>query len=98
LSWVKGDWNTVVSENFQTGYHDQNTAVTSQFYRDIQPYSVVNLTTTYTGIKNVTLSGGISNVFNATPPFTNSQSTGILLDYASAVGRAYILSATYKFF
>jgi iron complex outermembrane receptor protein len=99
LSWVKGDWNTVLSENFQTGYHDQNTAVTSQFYRDISPYSVVNLTTSYTGIKNVTLSGGVNNLFNVRPPLTNSQSaTGLLLDYASAVGRAYILTATYKFF
>jgi len=98
MSWVKGAWNTVVSENYQSGYHDQNTAVTSQYYRDISSYSVTNLTTTYTGFKNVTLSAGISNVFNVMPPYTNSNSTGILLDYASAVGRAYILSATYKFF
>jgi len=97
VGWVDGPWSTVVAENFQTGYHDQN-AVLSQYYRDIASYSVVNWTTTYSGIKNVTLSAGISNVFDRMPPYTNSQATGILLDYASAVGRAYILTATYKFF
>ncbi|HEX8958015.1 MAG TPA: TonB-dependent receptor, partial [Burkholderiaceae bacterium] len=98
LSWLYGNWNTVLSENYQSGYHDQNSAVTSQYYRDISSYSVTSITTTYTGIKNLVLSAGISNVFNAPPPETNSQATGILLDYASAVGRAYIVSATYKFF
>jgi iron complex outermembrane receptor protein len=98
LTWNYGDWSTVVSENYQSGYHDQNTAVTSQYYGDISSYSVTNLTTTYTGIKNVVLSAGISNLFNAAPPETNSQATGILLDYASAVGRAYIVTITYKFF
>jgi iron complex outermembrane receptor protein len=98
MTWNYGDWSTVVSENYQSGYHDQNTAVTSQFYRDISSYSVTNLTTTYTGIKNLVLSAGISNLFNAAPPETNSQATGILLDYASAVGRAYIVTITYKFF
>ncbi len=97
VSWADGPWNTVVSENFQTGYHDQN-AVLPQYYRDIASYSVTNLTTTYSGVKNVVLSAGISNVFNRMPPYTNSQSTGILLDYASAVGRAYIASVTYKFY
>ncbi|HSY27370.1 MAG TPA: TonB-dependent receptor, partial [Burkholderiaceae bacterium] len=43
MSWIKGAWNTVVSENYQSGYRDQNTAVTSQYYRDISSYSVTNL-------------------------------------------------------
>jgi len=98
LSWQYGSWGAVLSENYQSGYHDQNTAVTSQYYRNISSYSVTNLTTSYTRIKNLTLTAGVSNLFNQAPPETNSQSTGILLDYASAVGRAYILSATYKFF
>lgn len=97
LSWIKNDWNTVLTENYQSGYHDQN-SVLSQYRRDISSYSVTNLTTTYSGIKNTVLSVGISNLFNRMPPETNSQATGILLDYASAVGRAYIITATYKFF
>ena len=98
LGWQYGSWSTTLSENYESGYHDQDTAVTPQYYRDISSYSVTNITTSYTGIKNVILTAGISNLFNAAPPETNSQATGILLDYASAVGRAYMASVTYKFY
>jgi len=97
VEWDKGAWTTTVSDNYQTSYHDLN-AVLPQYYHTIPSYSVVNATTSYAGIKNLILSAGISNVFDRSPPPTNSNSTGILLDYASAVGRAYIFSATYKFY
>ena len=97
VEWDKGAWATTVSDNYQTSYHDLNN-VLPQYYNTIPSYSVVNATTSYSGIKNLILTTGIGNVFDRSPPRTNSNSTGILLDYASAVGRAYIFSATYKFY
>ena len=96
VRWSKGDWGAVVSDNYQTSYHDQN-SVLPQYYHTIPSYSVVNATTTYTGIKNMALTFGVSNLFNRYPPATNSQSTGVLINYASAVGRAYQFNASYSF-
>lgn len=97
VEWDKGAWVTTVSDNYQTGYHDQN-SVLPQYYNTISSYSVVNATTSYAGIKNLVVTVGISNVFNRMPPYTNSNSTGLLLDYASAVGRAYQFGLAYKFY
>ena len=97
VEWDKGAWITTVSDNYQTGYHDQN-SVLAQYDNTISSYSVVNATTSFSGVKNLVMSVGISNVFNRMPPYTNSNSTGLLLDYASAVGRAYQFGLTYKFY
>jgi iron complex outermembrane receptor protein len=96
LQWNNGPWAATVAEKYQSGYHD-GTAVATSYYRDISSYSITNFTGSYSGIKNLTLSAGIQNLFAVKPPITNTQSTGLLTPIDSIVGRAYMLSATYKF-
>ena len=98
LAWNKGNWSAQLTQNFNTGYHDQN-LVAPQYYRDIESYSVWNLMGSYTGFKNTVITAGISNMFAAIPPMTNSNAYtyGYLSSVASPVGRAFNIKATYNF-
>jgi iron complex outermembrane receptor protein len=98
LSWALGDWNTQLSQNYNSKYEDQN-LVAAQYFREIEPYSVWNWTTTYNGIKHVSIVAGVTNLLDADPPVTNHSgyTYGYLSSAASPVGRAYNLRLTYNF-
>ena len=51
------------------------------FNPDVASYTVYNLSATYTGFKNLTLTGGIKNLFDTDPPFTAHN-----LDFAAGAG------------
>ena len=70
LNWSKGDWSAQITQNYNTGYHDQKLGGSSVL-RDIKPYQVFNLTGTYRGFKNFTIVAGITNLFDVNPPVTN---------------------------
>ena len=97
LNWSKGDWNTQLTQNYNTGYHDQN-LVAAQYFRDIKPYTVYNFTMTYKGFKNITIVLGVNNLFDVNPPVTNhSGYNGYLSSAASPLGRAFNTRFTYTF-
>ena len=105
LTYTKDVWSGTVSQSFTNGYKDQKPVgtVPAGFNPDIGSYEVFNVSGTYTGIKNLTLTAGIKNILNTDPPFTAHN-----LDFAAGAGwdprvadprgRAYTLRATYKFF
>jgi iron complex outermembrane receptor protein len=98
LNWASGNWNSTLTQNYNSKYHDQN-LVAQQYWRDINSMKMWNLTTTYSGFKNIQVTAGITNLFNAEPPATNSSlySFGYLSSAASPIGRAYNVRATYTF-
>ncbi len=98
LNWKSGDWTAQLTQNYNTGYDDQN-LVAAQYFREIKPYQVWNLTGTYNGFKHISLTAGVTNLFDAAPPVTNHSgySFGYLSSAASPIGRAYNLRATYNF-
>src|SRR4029453_19142561 len=68
VNWTLGPWSATLSENFQTGVYDQ--------FPDLQPrktgdYDVWNLSLSYAGFPNWTVSAGIKNLFDRSPPFSN---------------------------
>ena len=100
VGWAGGDWKTQFTESFNSTYRDQNlTPVPAANHHTISSYSLVNWSTSYTGIKYVTLVAGINNLFDRMPPATNSSlySYGYLSSAASPIGRTWIGSVTYKF-
>ncbi|WMW79624.1 TonB-dependent receptor [Undibacterium cyanobacteriorum] len=98
MNWTKGDWTAQITQNYNTGYHDQN-LVAAQYFRDIKPYQVFNLTTTYRGFKNFTIVAGITNLFDVNPPVTNHNGyNGYLSSAASPIGRAFNTRITYTFY
>jgi iron complex outermembrane receptor protein len=98
LSWDRGDWASQLTQNFNTGYHDQN-LVAPEYFRDIESYSIWNWTVNYRGFKNMAISAGISNLLNARPPVTNhnAYTYGYLSSAASPVGRALNVRLSYDF-
>ena len=99
LNWTKGDYTTQLTQNYNSGYHDQN-LVAQQYWRDIKPYQVWNLTGSFRGIKDTNITVGVTNLFNADPPITNHSgyTYGYLSSAASPIGRAINASVSYKFF
>jgi len=99
LSWSKGDFSAQLTNNFNSKYKDANVAVQPQYYRDISSYSAWALTGTWRAQKQVTVTAGITNLFDKAPPITNNTvySYAYLSSAANPTGRAYNLRVTYSF-
>jgi iron complex outermembrane receptor protein len=99
LSWSSGDWAAQLTNVFASKYHDANTAVTQQYYRDISSVSLWNLTASWNGNKQVKITAGVNNLFDKAPPITNNTvySNGYLSSAVNPVGRAYNVRVTYSF-
>ncbi len=99
LTWRQGPWSATVAHNFRTRYDDQN-LVDAQYFNRVSSYSLVNLSGTYTGFANVTLTAGVKNLFDKDPPFSNQGTVfqkGYDPRYTDAIGRALYLRGTYAF-
>ncbi len=75
LTVSKGDWSGVLAQNFSTGYADQlpdggKSTPPPGFNPRVGNYTTYNLSATYTGFKNFTLTGSLINLLNTDPPFT----------------------------
>ena len=75
LTLAKGDWSGVLAQNFSSGYKDQlpdggKSTPPAGFKPKVDSYITYNLSATYTGFKNFTLTGSLINLLNTDPPFT----------------------------
>lgn len=99
LTWRGGPWSATIAHNFKTGYDDQNLDV-GQLTNQVPSYSLVNLSGTYTGLRNVSLTAGIKNLFDKGPPFSNQGTLfqkGYDPRYTDAIGRALYVRGLYTF-
>jgi iron complex outermembrane receptor protein len=99
LTWRSGVWSATLAHNFKTGYDDQN-LVDEEFRQRVPSYSLVNLSGTYTGFKNVSLTAGVKNLFDKEPPFSNQGTVfqkGYDPRYTDPIGRALDLRGSYSF-
>ncbi len=103
IAWQSEDWKVQLSQRYQSKVRDQNlaarvTAVGSVGARDVAAYEQYNLTTTWSGIKNLKLGLAISNLFDRNPPQTNHNGyNGYLTSSVDVLGRAYRVTAEYAF-
>ena len=98
LGWNRADWAAQLTQNYNSGYTDQN-LVAAGYVRNIASYKAWNMTTTYSGFKHIQIVAGVTNMFDARPPITNHNgyTFGYLSSVASPIGRAFNLRATYNF-
>ena len=83
----------------KTGYTDQN-QVDPGFENEVKAYTLVDISGTWSGLKNTTVTLGVKNLFDTKPPFTNQGTVfqkGYDPRFADAVGRAYMIRAAYNF-
>ncbi|MFM8738304.1 MAG: TonB-dependent receptor domain-containing protein [Betaproteobacteria bacterium] len=110
LTRSKGSWITTVSQVFRSGYNDQVLpgvaagAVTPPDWKSrVDSYTTYNMAVTYTGIKNLRVTGLIKNVFDRDPPFavTYDSNFGSGSSWEPRVadprGRAFVVSFDYRF-
>ncbi len=105
FTYVRGPWATTLSQSYVAGYKDEVPVgvVPPGFNPDVDSYTTYGLSSTYTGIKNLSITAGVKNLLDEDPPFTAHN-----LDFAAGAGwdprvadprgRAFTLRVNYKFF
>ncbi|MFL6660361.1 MAG: TonB-dependent receptor domain-containing protein, partial [Massilia sp.] len=110
LSFKQGNWSALLQNVYRAGYLDQvlpgvasGKVTPSNYNPKVDAYSIFHVSATYTGIKNLTLTAGIKNLFDKDPPFaiTYDGNTGAGSSWEPRVadprGRSLTLMANYKF-
>jgi iron complex outermembrane receptor protein len=110
VTYKQGDWSGMFQNIYRGGYTDQvlpgvaNGLVKPANYDPkVKAYSIFNASVNYTGIKSLTLTAGIKNLFDTDPPFaiTYDGNSGAGSSWEPRVadprGRSFTLMANYKF-
>jgi iron complex outermembrane recepter protein len=95
VGWERGPWVVTAQHAYQTGYLDYSGE------RNVSSYDLVNLNVQWKGIKNLTVTGGVRNVFDKKPPLSDQDDyfqVGFDPTYADVKGRAFYVKLGYKFF
>ncbi|MFB9241487.1 TonB-dependent receptor [Massilia antarctica] len=110
VTFARGDWSAMFQNVYRSGYTDQvlpgvasGRIVPSNYNAKVDPYSIFHASLSYTGVKNLSLTAGIKNLFDKDPPFaiTYDGNTGAGSSWEPRVadprGRSLTLMANYKF-
>ena len=105
FTYTKNDWSTTLFQYYTSGYKDEvpaGVANAPDYNPDVDSYTIYNLSTTYSGLKNWTFTGSVKHLLNTDPPFTAHNvdfAAGTAWDprVANPRGRAYMFRLTYKF-
>jgi iron complex outermembrane recepter protein len=108
VSWSQGDWSSTLSQSYSSGYRAEvdgfgSGVVPPGYVSTVKPYMLFNLSATYKGIKNLSLTAGVKNLFDKDPSFSghnvdNVAGAGWDARVGDPRGRAFTLLAKYKFF
>ena len=111
LSYKRGDWSSTFSQVYKSGYNDQvlpgvasGRVSPPDFNAKVKDYTTYNLSATYTGIKNLSVTGLVKNLLDTDPPFaaTYDSNFGSGSSWEPRVadprGRAFVVNVEYKFF
>lgn len=101
LNWSYENWKMIFEQQFMRGYKDQNGIGEDKFdHHRVSDYTLYNISSTYSGFKNLELTAGIKNIFDQNPPASNVTDNfqyGYDSSYADPLGRTYFVRGTYKF-
>jgi iron complex outermembrane receptor protein len=105
LTWQAGSWSTTFSQQYQKRYNDLPATDPFGFGaepRKVSAYDIYGLQTSYSGVKGLTLTVGVRNLFDTDPPYTNaggqtSFQAGYDPTYADPRGRFFYGRIQYKF-
>jgi iron complex outermembrane receptor protein len=104
FNWQQGPWSAVLLNRYRSGYDDANAAagLLDPVYEQnrVGAFSTWDLSVSWAGIKGLTLTAGILNLFDEDPPFTNKGDgfqVGYDERYANPLGRQFLLRASYEF-
>jgi iron complex outermembrane recepter protein len=93
-TWTSGAWNATLAQRYKSGYRDQGDE------NDVDSYALHDLSVSYTGVKGLTLTVGVNNVFDKDPPRSVQVTTfqrGYDPRFTDPLGRTFVLRAAYRF-
>jgi iron complex outermembrane recepter protein len=96
-----GSWGLSLTQNFQKRYHDSASSVTEEA-RYVNAYDTVDGQIYFSGVKDLKLTLGVRNMFNAAPPYANYAASannfvgGYDLSYGDPLQRFVYLRAQYS--
>jgi len=94
LDWDKGNWGASLRYFRQNGYEDYDEVA------HVKAYDLFDVQGQYRGIKGVTITAGIRNLFDKKPPVTNQQDyfqVGFDPTYAAVQQRSFYVRGNYRF-
>ena len=97
--WDIGNWGFTVANSFQLHHEDQQFDPKGN-RPTVASYSLWDLQTGYYGFKDIKITGGILNILNTKPPFSNQTLTyfaGFDSTYVDPRGRAFYIRLNYAF-
>ena len=111
MTYSQGSWSGTFSQAYRSAYKDAvlpgvaNGSVSPpNLNPTVESYALYNVSTTYTGIKNLSLTFGIKNLFDKDPPFSAAYdtNTGAGSSWEPRVadprGRSFTFLVSYNFF
>ncbi|MBC7684660.1 MAG: TonB-dependent receptor [Bdellovibrionales bacterium] len=110
VTYKQGNWSGLFQNVYRHGYLDQvlpgvasGKVTPSNYDPKVDAYSIFNTSVSYAGIKNLTLTAGVKNLFDKDPPFaiTYDSNTGAGSSWEPRVadprGRSFTFTANYRF-
>lgn len=97
FGWQKAAWSVGLINRYTSSYTDQNDGGQDNI---VAGNPVWDLSLTWAGVKGLAITGGITNLFDRDPPFSNQGDgfqVGYDFRYANPIGRAFLLRATYNY-
>ncbi len=98
FGWQKAAWSVGLINRYTSSYTDANPNGDEGHVVAGNP--VWDLSLTWAGVKGLAVTGGITNMFDRAPPFSNQADgfqVGYDFRYANPIGRAFLLRATYNY-
>jgi iron complex outermembrane recepter protein len=110
ITYRRGNWSSTFSQLYRSGYADQvlpgvssGRVVPPDWKQNVDAYTTYNLGVTFSGIKGLSLTGVVKNLFDTDPPFAinydSNFGSGSSWEprVADPRGRAFVITAEYKF-
>ncbi|HOB94505.1 MAG TPA: TonB-dependent receptor [Aquabacterium sp.] len=105
VDWERGPFSMTLANSYLSSYTDQNNAPDPNTGTYVAPnrvkaYSIWDLSGSWQAMPGLVLRGGVQNLLNTAPPFSNQADTylaGYDPGYTDPRGRRWHLSATYSF-
>ena len=111
FTYTQGDWSGSLYQLFSSGYKDavlpgvaNGSVVPPNWNPSVDSYTTYHASVTYTGVKNLSLTAGIRNLFDQDPPFSAAYdtNTGAGSSWEPRVadprGRSFTFLVKYTFF
>jgi iron complex outermembrane receptor protein len=111
VSYTRGDWVGTLRNQYSGGYAGYvppgvaNGNVKPELWDPmVKPYSIYHASVAYSGVKNMTITVGVKNLFDKDPPYANNYDTNLGTGssweprVADPRGRSFLVGVDYKFF